>query len=38
MSPASWRAATPVVDWLDEHVGATTLPVEDRYGRRQGSG
>ena len=33
-----WRAATPVVDWLDEHVGATTLPVEDRYGRRQGSG
>ncbi len=28
-----WRAAAPVVDWLDDHVGPTTLPVEGRYGR-----
>ena len=28
-----WRAATPVVDWLDEHVGASTLPPPPgRYG------
>lgn len=28
-----WRAAAPVVDWLDEHVGSSTLPPPpDRYG------
>lgn len=28
-----WRAAGPVVDWLDEHVGASTLPAPPgRYG------
>ena len=28
-----WRAATPVIDWLDEHVGASTLPPPPgRYG------
>jgi uncharacterized protein (TIGR02453 family) len=24
----TWRAAAPVTGWLDEHVGASTLPVE----------
>jgi uncharacterized protein (TIGR02453 family) len=29
----AWRAAGPVVDWLDEHVGASTLPPpQGRYG------
>ena len=28
-----WRAAGPVIDWLDEHVGASTLPpAPGRYG------
>jgi uncharacterized protein (TIGR02453 family) len=28
-----WRAAAPVVDWLDEHVGPSTLPPpQGRYG------
>ena len=26
----TWRAAAPVTGWLDEHVGATTPPVERR--------
>ena len=31
---ASWRAAAPLNAWLDEHVGASTLPPDDRRGRR----
>ena len=27
----TWRAAAPVTGWLDEHVGATTLPANRRY-------
>jgi uncharacterized protein (TIGR02453 family) len=30
----TWRAAAPVTGWLDQHVGASTLPVE-RAGRRR---
>jgi uncharacterized protein (TIGR02453 family) len=30
----TWRAAAPVTGWLDEHVGASTLPA-DRAGRRR---
>jgi uncharacterized protein (TIGR02453 family) len=30
----TWRAAAPVSGWLDEHVGASTLPT-DRPGRRR---
>jgi uncharacterized protein (TIGR02453 family) len=30
----TWRAAAPVTGWLDEHVGATTLPM-DRGRRRR---
>lgn len=30
----TWRAAAPVTGWLDQHVGATTLPVEGARGRR----
>lgn len=30
----TWRAAAPVTCWLDEHVGASTLPV-DRARRRR---
>lgn len=26
----TWRAAAPVTGWLDEHVGATTLPADRR--------
>jgi uncharacterized protein (TIGR02453 family) len=26
----TWRAAAPVTGWLDEHVGPSTLPVDDR--------
>ena len=26
----TWRAAAPVTGWLDDHVGATTLPVDRR--------
>jgi uncharacterized protein (TIGR02453 family) len=29
----TWRAAAPVTGWLDEHVGATTLPANRRYRR-----
>ncbi len=29
----SWHASAPVTDWLDRHVGASTLPI-DRRGRR----
>jgi uncharacterized protein (TIGR02453 family) len=29
----TWRAAAPVTGWLDEHVGATTLPENRRYRR-----
>jgi uncharacterized protein (TIGR02453 family) len=29
----TWRAAAPVSGWLDEHVGASTMPVESRYRR-----
>jgi uncharacterized protein (TIGR02453 family) len=29
-----WRAAAPLNAWLDEHVGASTLPPDDRRGRR----
>jgi uncharacterized protein (TIGR02453 family) len=29
----TWRAAAPVTGWLDEHVGATTLPTNRRYRR-----
>ena len=28
-----FRAAAPVTGWLDEHVGATTMPVDSRYRR-----
>jgi hypothetical protein len=27
----TWQAAAPVTGWLDEHVGATTLPANRRY-------
>jgi len=30
----TWQAAAPVTGWLDQHVGASTLPVE-RAGRRR---
>jgi uncharacterized protein (TIGR02453 family) len=30
----TWRAAEPVTGWLDQHVGASTLPAE-RAGRRR---
>jgi hypothetical protein len=30
----TWRAAAPVTGWLDQHVGATTLPVERIRSRR----
>lgn len=30
----TWRSAAPVTGWLDQHVGASTLPVE-RAGRRR---
>ncbi len=30
----TWRAAAPVTGWLDQHVGASTLPVQ-RAGRRR---
>jgi uncharacterized protein (TIGR02453 family) len=30
----TWRAAAPVTAWLDEHVGATKLPVERVRARR----
>lgn len=30
----TWRAAAPVTGWLDQHVGASALPVE-RAGRRR---
>jgi hypothetical protein len=30
----TWRAAAPVTAWLDEHVGASALPV-DRARRRR---
>jgi hypothetical protein len=26
----TWRAAAPVTGWLDEHVGASALPVDRR--------
>jgi uncharacterized protein (TIGR02453 family) len=29
----TWRASAPVTEWLDRHVGPTTLPL-DRRGRR----
>jgi uncharacterized protein (TIGR02453 family) len=29
----TWRAAAPVTGWLDEHVGATTMPDAGRYRR-----
>ena len=29
----TWRAGAPVTGWLDEHVGATTLPANRRYRR-----
>jgi uncharacterized protein (TIGR02453 family) len=30
----TWRAAEPLNAWLDEHVGASTTPAEQRRGRR----
>jgi hypothetical protein len=30
----AWRGAAPVTAWLDEHVGASTLPVDGRRRRR----
>ena len=30
----TWRAASPVTGWLDEHVGSSDLPA-DRAGRRR---
>ena len=30
----TWRAAAPVTAWLDENVGATTLPADRGRGRR----
>ena len=29
----TWRAADPVLSWLDRHVGESTLPPELRWGR-----
>ena len=29
----TWRAAAPVTGWLDDHVGATTVPVQRRPAR-----
>lgn len=31
----TWRAAAPVNAWLDEHVGASTLPPPEPRGRRR---
>jgi uncharacterized protein (TIGR02453 family) len=30
---ATWAACTPLNAWLDDHVGASALPTEARYGR-----
>ncbi|HEY3588029.1 MAG TPA: DUF2461 domain-containing protein [Myxococcaceae bacterium] len=30
---STWRAADPVLSWLDQHVGESTLPPELRWGR-----
>jgi hypothetical protein len=30
----TWRAAAPVTGWLDEHVGATTMPADGTRRRR----
>jgi uncharacterized protein (TIGR02453 family) len=30
---ATWAACIPLTTWLDEHVGASEIPVEPRYGR-----
>ena len=31
----TWRTAAPVTGWLDQQVGATTLEVQPRGGRRR---
>lgn len=31
---AAWRAAQPINDWLDVHVGASELSPQERFGRR----
>jgi hypothetical protein len=30
----TWRAAAPVTGWLDEHVGASAMPMGRTPGRR----
>ncbi len=32
---ATWQALDPVEAWLDEHVGASEIPPEERFGRRR---
>jgi uncharacterized protein (TIGR02453 family) len=32
----TWAAGAGVVAWLDEHVGASAVPPEERYGPRRG--
>ena len=32
---STWAACAPISAWLDEHVGASAIPVETRYGRRR---
>ncbi|MEA2155334.1 MAG: hypothetical protein QOE11_1474 [Solirubrobacteraceae bacterium] len=31
---ATWEACAPMNAWLDEHVGASEIPLQSRYGRR----
>jgi uncharacterized protein (TIGR02453 family) len=33
----TWEAGADVVAWLDEHVGASAIPPEERFGPRRGS-
>jgi uncharacterized protein (TIGR02453 family) len=32
---STWRVALPLVGWLDQHVGATTVSAAERWGRRR---
>ena len=34
---ALWRDARPVIDWLDAHVGPSTIPPHVRYEGRSAS-
>lgn len=33
LARSAWRAADPVLDWLERHVGESTLPPAARWGR-----